>query len=273
MLLKTLVILEKLAVRLPTAVMLSLGAFLLSAGWDRLDSAFLLAPPTNLGRDGGIGPLLFNTASIVGAALAVAVPLSLATAWCIAAQACGARGFVGWFAVGYGKVVAIGLCLPRLVWGLAGAALFGGVMGMGLSAASGALTLAALICPILISGFREGLVQAASPLLVSCRVLGLTERDIWLKEVLPASLTSLKAACLLATGRALGDAAALMLTAGFSLQTVTGPADPASTLAVYVYVLAIEVGGGYKSAMAAAFVLFALNMLILLPFVRTIHAR
>lgn len=49
-------------------------------GASRLSWAFLSSVPENAGRTGGIAPILVSTLLILAVALAVAVPLGLATA-------------------------------------------------------------------------------------------------------------------------------------------------------------------------------------------------
>lgn len=252
---------ERVALMVPVVVMGGILALLACRGWSRLSPAFLVDAPADLGRQGGLGPVLVNTLLIVGCALAVAVALSLVTALAYAMAASAPDCAPGaWLRISR-RLVEVGLCLPRLLWGLGGAALFGGAFGLGVSAAAGTLTLAALLCPILITGFADGLQQVARRVAPTCRALGMGEWALWWRVVLPQARASISAACMLAAGRAFGDAAALLLTAGIGQRLLGHPGDTASTLAVHIYVL-VELGGGTETVMAAALVLLVLSAVV-----------
>lgn len=254
--------LEAASLWIPSAIMLGLAAMLIGEGSERLSLSFLVMPPEDMGRAGGIGPLIVNTLLVVAGAMSVAVPLSLSTALAYAASPGGA-----WRRT-CRSLIDVGLCLPRLLWGLAGATIFCGALDMGLSMAAGVLTLAALISPILVTSFIDVLQQVEARLGTTCRALGMTELSLWSREILAAARPGLAAGCLLASGRACGDAAALFLTAGLGTRIAGSLMDPASTLAVHIFVLVSDVGGGEKTAFAAAVVLLALMSAIQMPFVR-----
>jgi phosphate transport system permease protein len=257
---------ERMALALPVLLMVGILVLLTQRGWDRLSLSFLVDAPSELGRAGGLGPVLLNTFLIVGAALVLAFVFSLSTALAYAMAAVSPeRPISPWLHMGL-RLVEVGLCMPRLLWGLSGAAIFCSALGMGVSAAAGVLTLAAVLCPILITGFSEGLQQAAKPLAPTCRALGLSEATLWWRVVLPRARASISAACLLAAGRAFGDAAALLLTAGVGHRLISSTAEPASTLAVHIYVL-VELGGGSDTVMACALVLLLLSAAIQWPLV------
>jgi phosphate transport system permease protein len=258
-------LIERCALWGPVFALLAVAVLLAAGGWDRFDWTFLADAPRDLGRQGGIAPVMLNTVAIVVASLLMAVPLALATAFALVAGPAARPG--GWARRAGRRLIDTGLCLPRLLWGLAGGAIFGGGLGLGLSAATGALTLGLAISPILVTAFVEAFEQAMNRLGPACRALGMSEGQLWRAEVLPAARGSLAAGCLLAAGRACGDAAALLLTAGVGARLIGHPADSASTLAVHIYVLVVEVGGGIPSAMAAGCVLLAITALVQLPIV------
>jgi phosphate transport system permease protein len=267
-------VLERIALWLPAAVMAIIVTTLFAMGWDRLSLGFLTTPPGPGGIGGGIGPILVNTGLIVSAALILALPIALMAALAYAASDRPTGSHTG-EAVRQAarRTVELGLCLPRLLWGLAGAAIFGHTFGLGLSAATGILTLAMLLLPILTTGFVDGLVEAGRRVRPMAEALGFDDRRIWLREVLPQATPSLAAAALLASGRAFGDAAALILTAGFGARVIEGLGDSASTLAVHIYFLAMGVGGGLPTAAAAGVVLLALTAAIQLPVVMAMKHR
>ncbi|SNR87986.1 ABC transporter permease subunit [Puniceibacterium sediminis] len=253
-------LLERLGLLIPILLMSALLIWLGHAGATRLSLSFLIEAPKNAGLSGGIGPILGNTFIIVGLALTIAVPVALAAAIAHNGARPRRHGIKGRVLTTARQIVDVGLCLPRLLWGLAGAAIFGHALGLGVSAAAGVLTLAALLIPIMTSGFNEGLSRAMERHAAPCRALGYSEQQILMHVVVPAAWPSLTISILLAGARAFGDAAALVLTAGFSSRLIESWDSSGSTLAVYVYMLAVEIGGGLPTAAAAAFVLLLLTI-------------
>ncbi|MEM6945492.1 MAG: hypothetical protein AAF565_17245 [Pseudomonadota bacterium] len=256
---------ERLLAVLPVVVLAGLGLFLAPAALERMSFDYLTAAPLDQGRAGGIGPTLVNTLAIVGAGLALAVPPALAGAVLYVL----AEGAPGPWARGWRALMEVGVSLPRLLWGLAGAAVFGGLLGLGVSALTGALTLACLLAPILATGFLEALGRAWAQIGPAAAATGVAPLrallSLGLREARPALLVALS----MAMGRGFGDAAALLLTAGIGLHLLGSPAEPASTLAVLIYYLAVEIGGGREAAMSAAFVLLTLTAGLQMPMLLT----
>ncbi|MEO0359520.1 MAG: ABC transporter permease subunit [Pseudomonadota bacterium] len=245
---------ERVALWSPAIFLAALSLFLLSEGAADLTAETRLGERS--GRLGGVAPILINTLVIVAAALALTTPISLSAALAYLIGESSPKGAAAGRIAR--RVLEIGLCSPRLFWGLAGAVVFGGVFGLGLSAASGALTLACLLIPIMTTSFIEGVGEAGRPLAPTCRALGYDEATFWIGVVLPTATPTLRTGFLLALSRGLGDAAALMLTAGFGLSLLSGIDASAATLAVYIYKV-IEVGGDVAQASACALILLVLS--------------
>lgn len=250
-----------------TVLMVALIAWLSFAGAPRLEPDLLTAPPGPSGLTGGIGPVILNTLVITGCALALAIPVSLSGA-VICAAARQRRGkAVSKLAEASARIVEIGLCLPRLLWGLAGAAIFGHFLGLGVSAASGVLTLALLLAPILSCGFLDALSRSAERYGPASRAMGYSDGQMMWHVALPAAMPSFLATVLISSGRAMGDAAALLLTAGIGTRAISHWADSGSTLAVHIYMVAVEIGGGLPTAAASALVLLLLTVALQAPLV------
>lgn len=258
-------ILEWITVGLPFALLAVLLFVLGHALLDQLSWDYLTSAPRDQGRSGGLGPIVTNTVLIVGAGLVLAIPTALASAiayiLATASEGRRAKRLAGF----YRKTMEVAVSVPRLLWGLAGSVVVGGVLGFGISATTGIATLAFLLVPILFTGFIEGLCQAQKDYGATLDALGVSPVVAIARVLVPAALPSLGVAILLATGRAMGDAAALYLTAGLSDRLLTGLTDPASTLAVSIYVLAVEIGGGTAAALSAAGVLLVLTAFLVLP--------
>lgn len=259
--------LEKLSLRLAPLILISLVGWLIVTAAPRLGADFFFQLPGNAGRSGGIGPILLNTFIVVGAALSIAIPVSFAASISIVdARTSGNAVKVG-FAIFATRCLEIGLSMPRLVWGLAGAAIFGHAMGLGISAATGVLTLSALLMPILSTGFIDALDRAHSRYGLVCATLGYMRLQTMTGPALRAALPAMMSSVLVGVGRALGDAAALILTAGFGSRYLEHWSDSSATLAVHIFKLAFEIGGGLPSAAATSLVLLILMATLQIPLI------
>ena len=246
-----------LATALLVALTIGIGVDLFVRGAAGFRPGYLVREPRDLGRGGGIGPVLVSTGIVVGAATLLATALSLPAAVFITEMRRPA-----WFGRFSHIVLNIGIGVPRIVWGLFGAALFGGVLGFGFSVATGVLTLACLMAPIMTAGFISGLSAVDPALTEQCRALGTSRwATVW-RQIVPAARPALTATAALAAGRGLGDAAALLFTSGVAASIPHSCFDSAATLAVYIFHLLTSVPGGQQAAYAAAALLFALAALV-----------
>lgn len=250
---------------LTTALVVGLGLFigadLLVRGWDGLSLDYLLSDPRDLGRDGGIGPILVSTGIIVLGSTAIATIFGFATAITYV-ESIGPR----WFRLLVHAILDIGVGVPHIIWGLFGGIFFCEVIGWGFSILSGTATLACLLAPTLATGFIAGLEEVDDTLREECRALGISSWQTLWAQIIPAARPTLIAAVALAVARGLGDAAALLFTAGLATNLPTSLYDSGATLAVFVFNLLTAVPGGQPAAYTAAFILFlftfAIQMLI-----------
>jgi len=246
-----------LATLLLVAVVLWMGSDLAVRGAAGFHPGYLTEGPRDLGRAGGIGPLLLNTALIVTLAVALATLVSLPTAVLyteLPGHPALQRVLRGLLDVGVG--------VPRILWGLFGGVVFGGLLGFGFSVLTGVVTLACLLAPILATGFITGLEAVPAALREQCAALGVSRWIAVWTQVMPAARPALVASVALAVGRGFGDAAALFFTAGLATEVPSSLFDSAATLAVFVFNLLSTVPGGQNSAYSAAAILFVITLAI-----------
>jgi len=246
-----------IATLLITALVIWMGCDLFYRGASGQHPGYFTEAPRNLGRSGGIAPMLANTSIIVGFAtlLAALVSMPLAVAYTELKAPSGLRKIVR-------SSLDIGVGVPRIVWGLFGGAFFGGYCGLGFSLLSGILTLACLLAPIMTTGFISALEMVEDEVREQCAALGVDSWQTAWAQVVPAALPGLTAPLALAAGRGCGDAAALLFTAGVAMQMPISLFDPGATLSVFVFHLLGTVPGGQKAAYSAAAVLFVVTLLI-----------
>lgn len=248
------------AVWLATALVV--GAFLwllgdvVIHGIGKLDAAFLLDVPQNAGRDGGIAPILVSTLLILVVALAVAVPLGLATAVYLSEYA----------AAQLAKPLRVCLNMlagvPSIVFGLFGNALFCVALGMGFSIWSGGLTLACMMLPLFIVTTESGLSAVSSEWRRGAAALGLSRAAALWHILLPAAAPAITAGLMLGIGRALAETAALIFTSGYVDRMPESLSDSGRALSVHIYDLSMNVSGGDAAAYGSALVLIVLILAI-----------
>ncbi len=220
-------------------------------GVDMWSASYLLDEPANAGRSGGIAPILVATLAILAVALAVALPLGVATAvW-----------LVEFSGVQAGRVrLALDALagVPSIVFGLFGSAFFGVFLGLGFSILSGGLTLACMALPLLIRTTEAGLAALPNDWRRGGAALGMSRTSLVVHVLLPAAAPAIAAGTMLGVGRATAETAALIFTSGYVDRMPGSLFDSGRSLAVHIYDLSMNVAGGDRAAYAAAGVLVVL---------------
>jgi phosphate transport system permease protein len=228
---------------------------LLRVAWPRLGWDLLSELPQRSGRSGGITSILVSTALIIGICWAVVLPIGLGAAIALAQ----ARGRWAPWIRGSLEVLA---GAPSIVLGMVGMLVFGDLLGLGFSLASGGLTLACMVLPLVIRTGEIAVRAVPQELYAGAMALGLSRSTTLVRLILPAAGPGLFAALALGTGRALAETAALVFTAGASDRMPGSLMDSGRTLSVHIYELAMNVAGGDASAAASAVVLIGLLVVI-----------
>lgn len=231
---------------------------LVRGGATHLSWSFLVEPPRDAGRAGGIGPILVSTLLIVLVALTSALPLGWSTAILLSE-------FVP-VASRPGQVIRFSLqvlaSIPSIVFGLFGNAFFSIYLGMGFSILAGGLTLACMLLPILVSTAEAGLRSVPEHYRLSGAALGLSRTAVLFHLLLPAAMPALVAGLLLGIGRAAAETAALLFTSGYVDRMPESLMDSGRGLALHIFDLSMNVPGGDAPAYASALVLVMLLLLI-----------
>jgi phosphate transport system permease protein len=101
--------------------------------------------------------------------------------------------------------------VPSVVYGLLGLGVFVTWMGLGRSIIAGSLTMALLILPVVIIASREAIRAVPSSLRQAAYGVGATKWQVTRFHVLPAALPGILTGIILATSRALGETAPLIV--------------------------------------------------------------
>lgn len=235
------------------AILVLILAFVLGRGLPHIGWTFLTVAPGDSGRTGGIMPIIGGTLEVTLLGVATAAPLGVGTAIYLCEYTREGR---------LTRIIRFGAeCLagvPSIIFGLFGFVLFVITLGFGWSILAGGLTLAFMTLPTIIRTSEEALRAVPAGYREVSLSLGASKWQTILRVVLPASLPGILTGLILGLGRAIGETAAVIFTAGSSLPRLipTSLLDGTRTLSVHFYQLAREgISADHAYATAAVLVL------------------
>lgn len=219
---------------LTVAVMAFLVGFILIKGVRNL-SPELFALEYN-SDNASLMPALINTLIITLLTLVIAVPFGIFAAIYLVEYAKKGSKLV--------KIIRITTetlqGIPSIIFGLFGLLFFSTAIHWGFSLLSGAMTLVIMILPLIIRTTEEALLGVPDAYREASFGLGAGKLRTVFKVVLPSAIPGILSGVVLATGRIVGETAALIYTAG-SVPKVPGSLmGSGRTLAVHMYVLSSE---------------------------------
>lgn len=239
-------------------VLAAIIGLLVARGAGALSLDFLLDMPARAGREGGILSVLAATGYLVAGALAVALPVGVATALFLQEYAPPGR------AVRAIRALTEALAgVPSIIFGLFGFSLFVIRLGWGWSLAAGSATLGLMVLPTVVRTSEEALASVSRELREGAAALGATRWETIRRVVLPPAAPGILTGAMLALGRAFGETAAVLLTAGSDLGMPTSPLNPGRPMAVHLYILATEglsEGRAWATALALVVGVLGVNL-------------
>ena len=127
--------------------------------------------------------------------------------------------------------------VPSIVYGILGLTLFVRTLGLGRSVLSGALTLALLILPVIITAAQEAIRAVPSSIREAAYGLGATRWQVVSSQVLPMAMPGILTGTILALSRAVGETAPLIMVGavGFLAFTPQGVMDQFTVLPLQIY--------------------------------------
>lgn len=200
--------------------------FILKRGIPYLNLQFFTGPD-------GVGAQLFNSFYILFLSLLFSLPIGI-----------GAGIYLAEYAPQNKLTDLIRLsveCLasvPSIVFGLFGMIIFVNVLGLGYTILGGAATLALLNLPILVRVTEGSLRSVPESYREASLALGATMWQTLRKVILPTAMPGIVTGITLVAGRALGETAILIFTAGMNVSRYLFDVNPMAageTLAVHLY--------------------------------------
>lgn len=225
-------------------------------GLPALSLDFIFTFPHGMAAEGGIFPTVVATIYVTGLAIVIVTPVAVFAAVYLAEYA--GQGLL----VRAVRFAADTLAsVPSIVLGLFGLALFVDAMGLRYSMLAGALALALMMLPILMRTTEEAIRAVPGSHRWGSYGLGATRWQTIRRVVLPAAMPRILTGIILATGRAAGETAVVIFTAGLAIYLPVFLNDPGRTMTSHLYVLASE-GINMRAAQGTALLL----MIMILAF-------
>jgi len=230
--------------------------YIIIRGIGVINISFLLDSPRMSGAEGGIFNAIVGTLCLVAIALITAVPIGV-----------GAAIFLIEYATDnpVTRVITFGVeCLagiPSIVIGLFGYAFLVVYLGLGFSILSGGLSLMFMILPWTVRASEEAIKTVSMELKEGSLALGATKWQTIVQIVIPGALPGITTGVILGTGKAIGETAVIMYTAGSSLLLPHSIFDPVRALPYHLYILVSE-GISEDMAYGSAVVLLVMILII-----------
>jgi phosphate transport system permease protein len=220
---------------LTIAILIFIIIFVLQKGLPILSFDFLFTSPSDMGRSGGILPILIGTILLPVVAIIIAAPLGIGTSIYLVEFTNESRAT---------RLIRFGTdCLagvPSIIFGLFGFIFFVTILGMGWSIMSGGLSLAFMILPTIIRTSEEAIRSVPKSYREVSYSLGASRWQTVRKVILPNALPGIVTGVVLGIGRSIEETAVVIFTAGSSLLIPTSLFDSTRTMAVHFYILARE---------------------------------
>ena len=243
--------------------------YMLYKGLPVLSFDFIFGTPSDITAGGGVGPQFFNTFYILGLSMLFSVPLAVGAGIYLAEYA-GNNRITDLVRLSTESLATV----PSIVLGLFGMIIFVNILGLGFSIIGGSLALMLLNLPVLVRVTEESLRTVPQYYREASLALGATKwQTIW-KVVLPNALPGIVTGITLTAGRAIGETAILIFTAGTTVSRHMMDPDllaAGETLAVHMwYVMGVglvpdrvEIANGIGALLILS--VLVMNLLFTLP--------
>ena len=202
-------------------------------------------------------PAMINTVIMTVISLLLAIPFGIGSAIYLVEYAGKGNKLVRVIRITAETLTGI----PSIVYGLFGMLFFITALHWKFSILAGGCTLAIMVLPVILRTTEEALMAVPDSFREGSFGLGAGKLRTIFKIILPAAVPGILSGIILATGRIVGETAALIYTAGTVAAIPSDLFSSGRTLAVHMYVLSNE-GLHVNQAYATAVVLLVLVILI-----------
>jgi phosphate transport system permease protein len=219
-------------------ILVTFLGYMLIKGLPVLSWDFITGKSSDINAGGGVGPQLFNSFYILGLSMLFSIPAAVGAGIYLAEYA-GNDRLTDMIRLSTESLATV----PSIVLGLFGMIIFVNIFGMGFSIIGGSLTLMLLNLPVLVRVTEESIRTVPAYYREASLALGATKwQTIW-RVVLPNAMPGIITGITLTAGRALGETAILIFTAGTTVSRTIPDFNvmaAGETLAVHMwYVMAV----------------------------------
>jgi phosphate transport system permease protein len=187
---------------------------------------FFLEREYGVGATGGFLNAIVGSLQLVGIALGVAAPLSIGSA--IYVQEYAKRSNI------FTKIILFTsdtlASTPSIVFGAFGFTFFVWYLHFGFSVIAGGLTLAIMVMPLMLRSSIEAIKSVPFEYQEGSFALGATKWQTIRHVVLPPSLPGIIGGVILSIGRAIGETAAVIFTAGYAVHVAGSLLHPVASI-------------------------------------------
>lgn len=190
-------------------LLLGIILYVFARGFGSVNWSFLTTVTSALKGTVGIAGNIVNTLIIIALTLLIAIPVGV-----------GAAIYLNEYAKP-GKLVSVIefatetlAGIPSIIFGLFGMMFFGQTLGLGYSLLTGALTLILMVLPLITRNTQEALKTVPDSYRNGAIGLGSGKWHMIRTILLPSAMPGIITGIVLATGRIVGESAALLFTAG-----------------------------------------------------------
>ena len=251
--------LVRLAALVTVAVLIFLIGYILVMGIPNLKPS--LFEWTYNSENVSLMPALINTILMTAFSLIIATPLGIFAAVWLVEYAKRGNKLVKLVRLTTETLQGI----PSIVYGLFGMLFFVTQLKWGYSLIAGAFTLSIMVLPVIMRTTEESLLAVPDSYREGSFGLGAGKLRTVFSIVLPSAMPGILSGVILATGRIVGESAALLYSAGSVAAVPAGKDflfDSTRTLAVHMYLLSSEglhVNEAYGTAVVLLVLVLAIN--------------
>ncbi|MEI7591019.1 MAG: phosphate ABC transporter permease PstA, partial [Deltaproteobacteria bacterium] len=220
---------------LVATIIVFIFAYIFINGINAISWDFITNQPTDMMTKGGIMPAIVGTIYLTCGAVLFAVPLGIASAIYLSEYASQGR------IVRFIRIMVNCLAgVPSVVFGLFGLSFFVIYLNIGISILAGALTLACIVLPTIISASEEALKAVPQTFREASFALGISKWKTIFKIVLPTATPGIITGTILSIARVAGETAPIMFTAAtfFTAELPKSIFSEVMALPYHIFVLA-----------------------------------
>lgn len=248
------------AVAVPVVALLGMLSGVAVEGLGRLNAEFITNFPSRMASKAGILPALVGSLSLVVLTMLVAVPVAVGASLYL--EEYGKRGRVA-------AVIEVNITnlagVPSVIYGLLGLEIFVRFLALEQSLLAGALTLALLVMPVIITASREAIRTVPNALREAALGMGATRWSMVRGVVLPLAAPGMITGSILALSRAFGESAPLIIVGAATFITFLpdGVLSEYSTLPIQIFNWVSRPQEAFKANAAAGIVVLLAAVLCL----------